>query len=440
MDVNARKVLLLLGDVALLFIALLLSLIIRYGGAFERELFSAHIAPFTGLYVVWLIVFYVFDLYDLRAAPVRGKLVSRLLLAMLFMFFTGVTFFYAVNFTELTPKTNLVINVLVFGILAFGWRLLFSRVIAPLTPWRIGILGTPEEARELARVIGEHAHLGYQPVVLGADPSSLLRQIEEQRLHAIVMPPARSEGQGNELTELFYRCLSTGVVFLEPSQAYELFARRIPLITTDRDWFVRNLQERSGGLFPAMKRGLDITAALLVLIITSPIFLLAAFLIKLGGGEGGVFYTQERVGKNGKRFLIKKFRTMRADAERDGAQWAAKNDARVTGVGRLLRWTHLDELPQMLNVLKGDISFVGPRPERPEFVAQLEQQIPHYHLRQTIRPGFTGWAQIRFRYARSVTDSQMKFEYDLYYMKNRSFLLDALIILKTVQLLFRREE
>jgi len=187
-----------------------------------------------------------------------------------------------------------------------------------------------------------------------------------------------------------------------------------------------------------LKRFVDIILAFSIIIITSPLWLIFAVLIKLED-KGPVFYRQKRVGKDRNEFWLTKFRSMKIDAENGKAKWAEKDDPRITKIGRFLRKIHLDELPQMLNILKGDISLVGPRPERPEFVKKLEKEIPHYHLRHIIRPGFTGWAQIKFRYGRTVEDSHEKFQYDLYYIKNRSLFLDLGILLKTFQLFFSKE-
>jgi lipopolysaccharide/colanic/teichoic acid biosynthesis glycosyltransferase len=173
---------------------------------------------------------------------------------------------------------------------------------------------------------------------------------------------------------------------------------------------------------------------------TSPLLAIIILAIKIED-HGPIFIRQERYGKHGKKFKLYKFRSMivlgaDGQAETGTAVWATVNDPRVTRVGKITRKLHLDELGQMINLIKGDLTLVGPRPERSEFVAELEKQIPYYFIRHTIQPGFTGWAQIKFRYARTVMDSQEKFEYDLYYLKNRNFFLDIGIILKTVQIIF----
>jgi len=178
--------------------------------------------------------------------------------------------------------------------------------------------------------------------------------------------------------------------------------------------------------------------ASILLALTFPLWPVIALAIKWES-SGPIFYSQERIGANGKLFRLTKFRSMINNAEIGRPVWAQKNDPRVTRMGNILRRTHLDELPQMINIIKGDLSLVGPRPERMEFVKELEKQIPHYNIRHIIKPGFTGWAQVNFHYARTPMDTYEKFQYDLYYLKNRSLILDFSILLKTINLIFKNE-
>ncbi|HEY3323573.1 MAG TPA: sugar transferase [Planctomycetota bacterium] len=180
------------------------------------------------------------------------------------------------------------------------------------------------------------------------------------------------------------------------------------------------------------KNAIDFIVALLLLIVTLPVTITVAILIKLTS-RGPIIYKQQRVGLGGKVFTIYKFRSMCSDAEKDGVRWAATNDSRVTPVGRFMRRARIDELPQLINVLKGDMSMVGPRPERPQFVDQLKRSIPFYDLRHTMRPGLSGWAQVRYRYGSSIEDAQEKLRYDLYYIKNYSLFLDLTILLETTK-------
>jgi exopolysaccharide biosynthesis polyprenyl glycosylphosphotransferase len=188
-----------------------------------------------------------------------------------------------------------------------------------------------------------------------------------------------------------------------------------------------------------VKRTFDIFVAIALLVLTLPITVLTAILIAVES-RGQVIYRQERVGRGGVPFTLLKFRSMAVDAEKDGkASWASVNDARVTQVGRLIRRARIDELPQLINVLRGEMSFVGPRPERPEFVAMLTQQIPFYAVRHSVKPGITGWAQVRYSYGATVEQAVKKLEYDLYYVKNHTLLLDLIILVETVRVVMLAE-
>ena len=193
------------------------------------------------------------------------------------------------------------------------------------------------------------------------------------------------------------------------------------------------------GLEVSLRRSLDILVSAGVLLLALPVMLLAAVAIKLDS-PGPVFYRQERVGRGGRGFMLLKFRSMVVDAEQAGApQWATQRDPRVTRIGRFMRLTRIDELPQVLNVLRGDMAFVGPRPERPAFVETLGRVIPHFHDRAQVKPGITGWAQVNYPYGASVEDSRMKLAYDLYYVKRRSLFLDLLILIATVRVVLFQE-
>jgi exopolysaccharide biosynthesis polyprenyl glycosylphosphotransferase len=187
-----------------------------------------------------------------------------------------------------------------------------------------------------------------------------------------------------------------------------------------------------------MKRSFDIVCSVIILLLTLPLMLLAALAVKLED-RGPVFYSQERVGKDGKTFYVHKFRSMRTDAEKGGKpQWAQQNDPRITRVGNFMRKTRIDELPQILNVFKGDMSFVGPRPERQYFVDQLIEVVPYYNVRHSVKPGITGWAQVRYGYGSSAEDALQKLQYDLYYVKNNSLFLDVLILIDTLKVVLFR--
>lgn len=204
------------------------------------------------------------------------------------------------------------------------------------------------------------------------------------------------------------------------------------------NWVYGTRALRQGAIEQVLHRSLDIIASLLLLLLTLPLMLVVALAIKLDS-RGPVFYRQERVGRHHRNFFILKFRSMTVDAEKPGvAIWAAVGDSRVTRVGRFIRLTRIDEIPQAINILRGDMAFVGPRPERPVFVEKLISEIPHYADRAAVRPGLTGWAQVRYAYGASVEDARNKLSYDLWYIKERSLLLDLRIILATVRVVLRQ--
>jgi exopolysaccharide biosynthesis polyprenyl glycosylphosphotransferase len=230
----------------------------------------------------------------------------------------------------------------------------------------------------------------------------------------------------------------SGVRVVRPRDWYERVLRRVPLDDLDESWFLFHRPLRARRVHAAVKRATDLVAGVLGSLLVCLLVPVIALLVRLEDG-GPVFFRQERVGRGGKPFMIWKFRTMRVDAESGGPVWAAQNDSRVTRLGRVLRRTRLDELPQFFNLLTGDMALVGPRPERPRFVRLLERAVPFYDRRHLMRPGITGWATVRFGYGDSVTDKWRSHEYDLYYLKHRSPLLDAEIVARTVVVMLMRK-
>jgi exopolysaccharide biosynthesis polyprenyl glycosylphosphotransferase len=225
-------------------------------------------------------------------------------------------------------------------------------------------------------------------------------------------------------------CLEEGCRVTDQATFVEKLLGEVPADSISAEWFLK-ADVQNHGSYEAVKRMMDLLVSALGLLISLPLLPLAMLIIRIDS-RGPVFYKQIRVGQYGASFTMYKFRTMRADAEKHGIQWAQKNDDRVTRVGRFLRRTRLDEMPQLFNILRGDMSLVGPRPERPEFVHNLEQLLPHYRLRHLVKPGLSGWAQINYRYGASVADAHRKLCYDLYYLKHRSLDLDVAILIRTI--------
>jgi sugar transferase (PEP-CTERM system associated) len=234
-------------------------------------------------------------------------------------------------------------------------------------------------------------------------------------------------------------CRLSGVQITDLARFFERVHGQVPIESLKVSWLIYGNGYRQGWLRTTVKRLFDLAVAALLLLLTLPIMVLAALAIAFEGGRP-VIYRQSRVGFRGRVFTVLKFRSMGRDAEKDGnAAWATANDARVTRIGRLLRRFRIDELPQLVNVLRGEMSFVGPRPERPEFVAMLTEQIPFYAVRHSVKPGLTGWAQVRYSYGATVEQSVRKLEYDLYYVKNHTLLLDLVILLETIRVVLLGE-
>ena len=252
----------------------------------------------------------------------------------------------------------------------------------------------------------------------------------ELEVDEIVVALVERRGGSMPLRELL-DCKLHGVRVVDMATHFEKTKGQIRLDSVSAGWLVFGEGFTQGAVRTIVKRVFDIVCALTLILLTAPIMLLTALVIKLES-RGPIFYFQERVGFNGRLFNVVKFRSMRTDAEKDGPQFAAAKDDRVTRVGRFIRKVRIDELPQLFSVLKGDMSLVGPRPERPFFVDQLTREIPYYAVRQSVKPGVTGWAQVRYPYGASLEDSAEKLQYDLYYVKNHSLFLDLVILFETV--------
>lgn len=274
-----------------------------------------------------------------------------------------------------------------------------------------------------------------QPVAAGvnviSDGKSLTEVVSQNRISEIVVAVNERRGGSMPLRELL-DCKLHGIQVIDLATHFEQLLGQIHLEAVSAGWLIFGDGFKQGFVRSAIKRIFDIVGSGILLLVAAPVMLLTALAIVLESGMP-IFYRQERVGLNGRNFNVIKFRSMRQDAEKDGTpRWAGAGDARVTRVGKFIRKTRIDELPQLLCVLKGDMSLVGPRPERPYFVERLMQDIPYYALRHGIKPGLTGWAQVRYHYGASVKDAEQKLQYDLYYVKNNSWFLDIIVLFETV--------
>ncbi|MBI5865102.1 MAG: sugar transferase [Planctomycetes bacterium] len=275
---------------------------------------------------------------------------------------------------------------------------------------------------------GEVVRLARRLPILGTI-DSIVSVVREERIDEVVVDAALVQDQ--RVGQAIVDCLHERCRVTDQPTFHERLLGSVPVADITSQWYlVSNIQTSSG--YSLVKRSLDLVVALFGLLVTLPLWPVIALAIR-AESRGSALYRQNRVGMHGQTFSMLKFRTMRLDAERNGPRWASKNDSRVTRIGRFLRRTRLDELPQLINVLRGEMSLVGPRPERPEFVEKLASQIPHYHQRHLIRPGVTGWAQIKCGYGASVEDARRKLCYDFFYLKHRSIDMDVAILLRTVR-------
>jgi sugar transferase (PEP-CTERM system associated) len=296
------------------------------------------------------------------------------------------------------------------------------------------ILGSAARAQRLFDEFSRNDRLSHVHL---ADYPELGQLSDRGQVSRIVLADPGSESRA-DLAEALIDFKFRGVKIETAVDSFERLSRKIWLEGLSPEWLILANGFRQSRLYLAGKRVCDIVLSLLLLVITFPIAVMVAVAIKLES-PGPVIFKQERVGFRGRNFILYKFRSMRTDAEKDGPAWAQDNDSRVTRVGAFIRKARLDEIPQVFNVLRGDMSFIGPRPERPYFVDLLKSKIRFYELRHYVKPGITGWAQVMYRYGASVEDSYQKLQYDLYYAKNVSLGLDLLILLKTIKVVLAGE-
>jgi len=400
--------------------------------------------------VFCLAAFYLFDLYDFVAMHNRHELVLRLVQALGLAWVALAISFYAYPALMLGRSVSLIALPMALTLMV-GWRISIHWFLGhPSFGERILIVGSGNLAVEVARQVLNRPDAGYRIIgFVGTDSELLGKSLINPRvigltddLESIVKTEgidrivvAMGERRGQLPTDRLLKLGLGGDVSIEEGATfYERVTGRVSLEMIRPSWLIFTGRGRQAKLAAVTRNAVHRFVALIAVVFSLPIVLLTAILIKLDS-RGPVFYRQERVGENGRSFVLAKFRSMRVDAETDGPVWASKRDERTTRVGRIIRKIRVDEIPQFWNILRGEMSFVGPRPERPHFVAQLASQIPYYEQRHLIAPGLTGWAQIKYPYGASIEDSRQKLQYDLFYIKNHSLLLDAIIMFETIKII-----
>lgn len=419
------------GDFLAFWLSLFVILTIRYSGS-NIDIITKHLGPFFILYIIWSLIFYLFDLYDIYKIKPNIPHLKQFGLAIIVSFVFGIFMFYLIPSFGISPKTNLIFQTLGFGSISFLLRRFFYSVSAYQIVRLAILVGGEKYLDNLNKAISQNPQIGLKIIHYSANANEVMEKFKDIRRAVFVIDTNANLFDSS----LLHNIRKNKNDILDITEAYEKYLFKIPVDCISESWIVENINDKRDLLYKILSKILEIIFAVVVLLIFSPIIFIVAVLIKLED-RGPVFYTQKRTGLNDSDFNIIKIRSMKTNAEENGAQWTEANDARITKVGRVIRKLHIDEVPQMINILKGDLALFGPRPERPEFVRELVREIPHYEMRSVIRPGFTGWAQIKYKYANSVLSSKEKFEFDLYYIKNRNIFMDFGIFVRTVQVIFK---
>ncbi len=448
--ITIKQLLLLAGDFLVFQAAVPVMLFLRYG-QLTSELYDQHALPFLVISLIWLVGFYVAGLYDLKLTKDRLKFLRTYFEGTIANLLLSLAFFYLIPVFGITPRTNLVLYFVVVLLLDYLWRLGFNRLIAKtLLKTRLLFIGAPQDAAEVDALVKD-AGLGFELVaVLQTSPGerhsndicwyetmdSIQLSLKNDKIDTILVGHDTENVPG--LQDALYHTLFTQVRLLDRPGFEEIATGRVPLDHISHSWFLSHLHEAEKMAYEGIKRVVDIAFAIVFGIFVLILFPFIALVVRLSS-PGPILIRQKRVGLQGRVFTLYKFRTMVDNAEQMGKpQFAVSNDPRITKVGSFLRKTRLDELPQVWNIIRGDMSFIGPRPERPEFVEELTLQVPYYALRHLTRPGLSGWAQINFPYASTLDDNLRKLQYDLYYIKHRSLILDLSILLKTIRIVLKR--
>jgi len=439
MDISNKKepLILFLGDIALLIVSLWLALIIRYFEFPTQKLFVGHLIPFSILFAVWVFVFFVAGLYEKHTLLLKHKLPAIILKTQLTNSIIAIVFFYLIPYFTITPKTNLFIYILVSFVLILAWRMFILSSFGFKKKEKAVLIGSGKEMRELENEVNNNPRYNLRFVsAVDLDRVSetdfkeeILDIIYAEEIFTIVIDLKHEKVE--PILPHLYNLIFSKVEFIDKYKVYEEIFDKVPLSLLGYNWFLENASSSPKIMYDLFKRFMDIWVSIILGVLSLAIYPFVYVAIKLDDG-GPMFFKQDRLGRNNKIVRILKFRSM-----------SLGEDPEVTKVGRFLRKSRLDEIPQLWNVLKGDLSLIGPRPEVPDLVRVYEKEIPYYDVRHLLKPGLSGWAQIYHdehpHHSADVSETKNKLAYDLYYLKNRSIFLDLKIALRTLQILLSRK-
>ena len=442
-----RTLVLLIGDALIVWASFLLGAVYALGpDSYVALNFEGGYYKIFGLTVLVLMCAHGLDLYDTALLNTKRELYFRLLLL------PGELAFILAAVTWVSPNlllggNSVTVGLIILAVVLIGWRLVFTWLVQlPILVERVYVLGAGEHAQPVVQGLRHNPQLGVEvaswtgkmegAMTRESVGAHLMEVVHKQKVRRVIlaMPDRRDTMPMPELFELRLQ----GVKVEEATSWLEKISNKIEVQNLNPSWVVLGEGFRRSTAIMMIRRALSVVFSLIGLILALPFFPLIMLAVYLDS-KGPVFYYQDRVGKNGSVFQVVKFRTMRQDAEAaNGPQWAVENDPRVTRVGGFLRSLRLDDIPQLWCVFKGDMALVGPRPERPEFVELLSKDIPYYSVRHMVRPGLTGWAQVKYKHVSTVEDAREELQYDLFYIKNASIGLDLLIMFQTIKTVLLR--
>ncbi len=433
---------LLAGDLLFFLVALWLSLLLRNLEIPSRALFFTHLVPFSLLFVAWVLVFYIAGLYEKHTTILKSRLPSILARTQLTNSALAVIFFYFVPFFVITPKTILFIYLFVSFAIILSWRMYGYFLIGRGRQNNAILIGSGNEMKMLLNEVNNNPIYNLKFIssvdLNRADEygfwDEIVSKIYSENVSVIAIDLAHQSVE--PVLPHLYNLIFSKISFIDMHKIYEDIFDRVPLSLLRYSWFLENISTTPRAAYDTLKRVMDVSLSFCFLLISLVVYPFVFVAIKLEDG-GPLFIIQERIGERNKIIKILKFRSMSRD---DRGQYGAVGQSNsVTSVGSFLRQSRLDELPQLWNVLKGDLSLIGPRPELPVLAKHYSEEIPYYNVRHLIKPGLSGWAQIYHErhphHGLDIEETKNKLSYDLYYIKNRSFLLDVKIALRTLKIL-----
>lgn len=427
-----RILLILLSDLAAYYLSLFFTLFFKYG-QYWQQAFKQHLLLFLCLIPIWVLSSYVLDLWQAKTFKNQTIIFLRLIGSITAFLFVSMGFIYLFgNVFGISPRRNLIIFCTIFFIIDYVFRSILKNIFSKSIKTNVLIVGESVVSEEIAQTLNSNPHMGYIAEFVSENASfdDLKKTIDNKKGETIIIfnDALLCQKKASELAYKYIFLKNTEIMNL--TDFYEMIFIKEPVEILDENWFVKNIKQKK--FYDFFKRLFDIILSIVLIIIFLPLAIIIGFLVKVTD-KGPILFNQERMGKEGKSFVLHKFRSMVVN---NGPVWTTQNDDRITPIGKFIRITHLDEIPQLINIFKGDISFVGPRPEQTKIINELRERIPYYDVRHIVKPGLTGWAQIHYKASASIDETREKLKYDFYYIKNATSLLDLLVLIKTIKLFF----